>query len=240
VAVLGGLLDTGCTGSDYNNWSEETVRNIFANSVLAGVVCLATAFGAAKLPDPAVDQEKAAAKGKQVAVFAGGCFWCTEAVFEPLAGVQKVVSGYAGGDAATAHYQIVGSGKTKHAESIEITYDPSKITYGTLLKVFFAVAHDPTQVNRQGPDWGPQYRSNIFYVDAEQKKIAEAYIKQLNEAKVFSAPIATRVDALTKFYPAEDYHQDYVKLNPSNPYVVTNSLPKLKKLKEQFPELLKK
>lgn len=199
-----------------------------------------TAASAAKLPEPAVDQDKAAAKGKQVAVFAGGCFWCTEAVFEPLAGVQKVVSGYAGGDAATAHYEMVGSGRTKHAESIEITFDPSRITYGTLLKVFFAVAHDPTQVNRQGPDWGPQYRSNIFYADAEQKKIAEAYIQQLNAAKVFPAAIATRVDALTKFYAAEGYHQDYVKQNPSNPYVVTNSLPKVKKLKEQFPELLKK
>jgi methionine-S-sulfoxide reductase len=155
------------------------------------------------------------AKGGQTAVFAGGCFWCTEAVFEQLAGVDKVVSGYAGGDAATAHYEIVGSGKTNHAESIEVTYDPARISYGTLLKVFFSVAHDPTQLNRQGPDYGRQYRSAIFYKDDEQKRIAEAYIKQLNEAEVFKKPIVTEVTALPHFYPAEAYHQHFVKLHPT-------------------------
>jgi peptide-methionine (S)-S-oxide reductase len=191
-------------------------------------------------PDPAVDADRSAAHGKQTAVFAGGCFWCTEAVFEQLNGVDKVVSGYAGGDAATAHYEIVGSGKTNHAESIEITYDPARISYGTLLKIFFSVAHDPTQLNRQGPDYGRQYRSAIFYKDDEQKRIAEAYIKQLNEAGIFKKPIVTEVTALTRFYPAEAYHQHFVKLHPDHPYVVQNSLPKLDKLKKQFGPLLKK
>ncbi len=205
-------------------------------SLLAG---LGWAKSAAPFPDPAVDSDRAA-KGKQTAVFAGGCFWCTEAVFERLAGVDKVVSGFSGGDAASAHYETVSAGKTNHAESIEITYDPAKITYGTLLKVFFSVAHDPTQLNRQGPDYGRQYRSAIFYKDAEQKKIAEAYIKQLDEAQLFKKPIVTEVVALTRFYPAEAYHQHFVKLHPDHPYVVQNSLPKLDKLKKQYPELLKK
>ena len=199
-----------------------------------------SAIYGASIPAPAVDIDPSTVKGPQTAVFAGGCFWCTEAVFEQLSGVGTVVSGYAGGDAPTAHYEMVGSGKTGHAESIEITYDPAKISFGKLLMVFFAVAHDPTQVNRQGPDYGPQYRSAIFYRDAEQKRIAEAYIKQLNEAQAFKNPIATKVAMLKAFYPAEDYHQDFVKRNPNHPYVVENSLPKLSKLKKQFPELLKK
>src|ERR1700674_571255 len=165
---------------------------------------LLTALCAAKsptpFPDPAIDSDRAA-KGKQTAVFAGGCFWCTEAVFEQLAGVDKVVSGFSGGDAESAHYEIVSSGKTNHAESIEITYDPARISYGTLLKVFFSVAHDPTQLNRQGPDYGRQCRSAIFYKDAEQKRIAEAYLKQLEEAKVFHKPIVTEGVELKAFYP---------------------------------------
>lgn len=199
----------------------------------------AALYGSA-IPAPAVDIDPAGTKGSQKAVFAGGCFWCTEAVFEQLAGVRTVVSGYAGGDARDAHYEMVGSGKTGHAEAIEITFDPAKISFGKLLMVFFAVAHDPTQVNRQGPDYGPQYRSAIFYRDAEQKRVAEAYMKQLADAKVFSKPIATQVTPLKAFFPAEDYHQDYVKHNPNNPYVVVNSLPKLSKLKKEYPELLKK
>jgi len=209
---------------------------------LATLVLL-TALCAAKsptqFPDPAVDSDRAA-KGKQTAVFAGGCFWCTEAVFVQLAGVDKVVSGFSGGDAPSAHYEIVSAGKTNHAESIEVTYDPARITYGTLLKVFFSVAHDPTQLNRQGPDYGRQYRSAIFYKDAEQKRIAEAYIKQLNDAQLFKKPIVTEVVALTRFYPAEAYHQHFVKPHPDHPYVVQNSLPKLDKLKKEYPELLKK
>lgn len=188
-------------------------------------------------PDPAVDLH---ATGKQTVVLAGGCFWCTEAVFEQLNGVTQVISGYAGGDAATAHYEIVGSGRTNHAESIEITYDPDKISYGQILKIFFAVAHDPTQVNRQGPDYGRQYRSAIFYKDAEQKRVAEAYIQQLNEAKIFKKPIATEVVQLQKFYPAEAYHQHFVKLHPNHPYVMANSIPKLEKLKKQYGSMLKK
>lgn len=195
------------------------------------------AAAAVSLPEPSVDLKPA--KGKQTAVFAGGCFWCTEAVFESLIGVDHVISGYAGGDAATAHYEIVGSGRTNHAESIEITYDPSKITYGQLLKVFFSVAHDPTTADHQGPDYGRQYRSAIFYKDAEQKRIAEAYIAQLTAAKVFSAPIITEVSQLPKFYPAEDYHQDFVKHHPTHPYVVHNALPKLEKLKHLFPNMVK-
>jgi peptide-methionine (S)-S-oxide reductase len=190
------------------------------------------------IPEPATDIKGAA--GRQTAVLAGGCFWCTEAVFEGLAGVEKVVSGYAGGDAKTAHYDLVSAGSSKHAEAIEITYDPAKISYGTLLKVFFAVAHDPTTKDRQGPDWGRQYRSAIFYKDAEEKRVAEAYIRQLDAAKAFGRPIVTEVGALEKFYPAEEYHQDFVKRNPSHGYVRVNALPKLAKLKTQFPALLKK
>jgi peptide-methionine (S)-S-oxide reductase len=212
------------------------LHSILAVSLFAG---LSSAKSVTPFPSPAVDSDRAA-KGKQTAVFAGGCFWCTEAVFEQLAGVDKVVSGFSGGDAASAHYEIVSAGKTNHTESIEITYDPARISYGTLLKVFFSVAHDPTQLNRQGPDYGRQYRSAIFYKDDEQKRIAEAYIKQLNEADIFKKPIVTEVTALTRFYPAEAYHQHFVKLHPDHPYVVQNSLPKLDKLKKQYPELLKK
>jgi peptide-methionine (S)-S-oxide reductase len=195
--------------------------------------------GAVHLPDPAVDSAKTTGKGTQTAVLAGGCFWCTEAVFEQVAGVEKVISGYSGGSAATAHYQLVGSGATGHAESIEITFDPSKITYGQLLKIFFSVAHDPTQLDKQGPDWGHQYRSEIFYANDEQKRIAQAYIKQLTEAKVFKDPIVTLVEPLKAFYPAEAYHQDYVKNHPTEPYVVVNSRPKLLKLKQEFGPQLK-
>lgn len=195
---------------------------------------------AVNLPDPSVDEDRSAAKGKRTAVLAGGCFWCTEAVFEPLAGVDKVISGYAGGNAGDARYNAVSDGRTNHAEVIQIAYDPAKISYGQILKVFFSVAHDPTQLNRQGPDHGRQYRSAIFYRDDEQKRIAESYVRQLTQAKVFSQPIVTEVTALKAFYPAEEYHQDYVKLNPRNPYVVVNALPKIEKLKKQFPTLLKK
>lgn len=192
------------------------------------------------LPDPATDTGGAATKAKQTAVLAGGCFWGVEAVFKQLAGVDKVVSGFAGGDAATAHYETVSEGSTNHAESIQITYDPSRITYGQLLKVFFSVAHDPTQLNRQGPDSGRQYRSAIFYKDAGQKRVAESYVSQLQQAKVFGRPIVTEVTQLKGFYPAEEYHQDFVKRNPTYPYVVFNDLPKLEKLKKQFGPMLKK
>jgi peptide-methionine (S)-S-oxide reductase len=191
-------------------------------------------------PDPAIDLQRTATKGKQTAVFAGGCFWCTEAVFEQLAGVEKVVSGYSGGDAATAHYKTVSEGRAEHAEAIEITYDSSRITYGQLLKILFSVAHDPTQLNRQGPDYGKQYRSAIFYGNADQRRIAEAYIEQLSKAKVFSAPIVTQVVSLKAFYPAETYHQDFVKKDPGQSYVVVNAQPKLQKLKKLYPDWVKK
>lgn len=193
---------------------------------------------APSLPDPTVDVQ--AAKGTQTAVFAGGCFWCTEAVFEQVKGVTSVVSGYAGGSKETAKYNLVSGGGTQHAESIEIKYDPGQITYGQLLKIFFSVAHDPTTLNRQGPDYGAQYRSHIFYLNDEQKRVAEAYVKQLTDAKSFDKPIVTKISQLPAFYPAEEYHQDFVKRNPMHPYVVVNARPKLKKLKEQFPSLLKK
>jgi peptide-methionine (S)-S-oxide reductase len=206
-------------------------------------LCLAAVMAghatAAMLPDPAVDTDRAAPKHKDTAVFAGGCFWGVEAVFEQLAGVDQVLAGFAGGDAVSAHYEIVSSGLTQHAESVEIAYDPTRITYGQLLKIFFAVAHDPTQKNRQGPDSGPQYRSAIFYKDAGQKRIAEAYIKQLGDAHVFDRPIVTEVAALGRFYPAEGYHQQFVKRNPNYPYVVYNDLPKLAMLKQEYAAMLK-
>ena len=215
------------------------LKTLFGSTLLAVVLNIGSAHAAAvSLPDPTVDV-KATAKGSETAVLAGGCFWCTEAVFDHVIGVEKVISGFSGGDAASAHYETVGAGKTNHAESIEVHFDPSKISYGTILKVFFSVAHDPTQLNKQGPDWGRQYRSAIFYKDAEQKRIAEAYIKQLDAAKVFDKPIVTEVSPLKGFYAAEGYHQHFVKNNPNHPYVLQNSLPKLAKLKKQFPELWK-
>ena len=189
-------------------------------------------------PDPKVDVP--AGSGDQHAVFAGGCFWCTEAVFEQLQGIKGVVSGYAGGSAESAHYETVSSGRTDHAEAIRITYDPSKITFGQLMKVFFSTAHDPTQLNRQGPDHGRQYRSAVFYADEAQKRSAEAYIAQLNEAKVFDKPIVTRVAPLKAFYPAEGYHQDFVARNPYQPYVLANAKPKVEKVRKYFPEKVKK
>ena len=205
-----------------------------------GILCLVAAAAAATLPDPAIDAKPSAPKIKQVAVFAGGCFWCTEAVFEQIAGVDKVISGYAGGDKKSAHYETVSMGRTDHAESIQITFDPARISYGQLLKIFFSVAHDPTQLNQQGPDHGRQYRSAIFYVNGEQKNVAEAYINQLKDAEAFHGPIVTEVTELKAFYPAEEYHQDFVKRNPGHPYVVVNALPKIQKVRKEFPGLVKK
>jgi peptide-methionine (S)-S-oxide reductase len=222
---------------------------LFSASVLAlltlGVASVfidsgSTHLAVESIPPPARDSDRSLSKGKQKAVLAGGCFWCAEAVFEQLIGVEKVVSGYAGGKPEMAHYELVSSGKTDHAESIQITFYPSKISYGQLLQIFFSVAHDPTQLNRQGPDYGRQYRSAIFYSDPEQKQIAEAYIQQLQGAKVFSKPIVTEVTELKGFYPAEEYHQDFVRRNPTNPYVIANAIPKVEKTKKAFPSLVKK
>jgi peptide-methionine (S)-S-oxide reductase len=191
------------------------------------------------LPDPVVSVATTTA-GQQTAVLAGGCFWGMEAVFEHLNGVSDVVSGYAGGNASTARYERVGTGETGHAEAVKIIYDPTKITYAQLLKVYFAVAHDPTELNRQGPDEGSQYRSAIFFATADQQKIAQSYINQLSKAHAFKLPIATQLSALKGFYSAEASHQNFIARNPSYPYVVVNDLPKLNQLRQQFPELYKK
>lgn len=197
---------------------------------------LATAgSGAASLPDPAVDASHA--QGDQVAVLAGGCFWGVQSVFEHVKGVKKVWAGYAGGEASTAQYERVSDGDTGHAESVKILYDPGKISYGQLLKVFFSVAMDPTELNRQGPDVGTQYRSAIFYGNDEQKRIANAYIAQLTAAHAFSDPIVTQVVPLKGFYVAESYHQDYAKRHPNEPYIVFNDAPKVAHLKDQLPTL---
>ena len=194
------------------------------------------AFGAhAAIPDYAGPVPASNATGEATAVFAGGCFWGVDAVFKHVKGVKNVVSGYSGGSAATAKYMLVGTGATGHAESVQVTFDPSKVGYPELLKIFFSVAHDPTQRDRQGPDVGSQYRSAIFYANPQQKEIAQHYIAQLDAAKVFGKPIATQVTPLDKFYPAEDYHQNYLALHPEQPYIVYNDLPKLAELKKEYP-----
>lgn len=191
-----------------------------------------------KFPDPVVDTAPVA--GEQAAVLAGGCFWCVEAVFKELDGVSSVRSGYTGGTAQTADYDAVCSGRTDHAEAIEVRFDPARTSYGQLLKVFFSVAHDPTQLNRQGADRGRQYRSAIFTTNDEQKRVAEAYIRQLNEAGLFDAPIVTEVVPLETFYEAEAYHQDYAARNPRQPYVAYTALPKVAKLREKYADRLKR
>lgn len=201
------------------------------------MACSAVKAKVVIIPDPTIDIPLAATKGEQTAVLAGGCFWGIEAVFEHVKGVRRVTSGYSGGDADEAHYELVSAGRTGHAESVRITYDPSQITYGHLLKVFFAVAHDPTELNRQGPDTGTQYRSAIFYSNDEQKRVALAYIDQLNQAKVFERPIVTQVAALKSFYEAEAYHQDYALHHPNDTYIVVHDLPKVANLRRQFPKL---
>ena len=188
------------------------------------------------LPKPAVDEAPASAPGRQTAVIAGGCFWGIQAVFQHVNGVISATSGYSGGSKGTAEYEIVSTGTTGHAESEQVVYDPSKITYGRLLQIFFSVATDPTQLNEQYPDQGTQYRSVIFYANDEQKKIAEAYIAQLDQAKVFKHKIVTQVVPLKAFYPAEGYHQNYAKLHPDNPYIARYDLPKVTALQQMFPQ----
>jgi peptide-methionine (S)-S-oxide reductase len=192
-----------------------------------------------RFPDPVIDTTPAAASGERSAVLAGGCFWCVEAVYKQLDGVTAVTSGYAGGTAGTADYRTVSTGATDHAEVVEVRYDPSKITYGQILKVFFSIAHDPTQVDRQGPDVGRQYRSAIFYADDDQKRIAEAYIAQVDAAKVFDRPIATEVQRLDRFYEAEAYHQDYAAQHPLEPYIFFNARPKVDKVRKYFADRVK-
>lgn len=212
----------------------------FALSLLGSLVAVTACNAKASpnaVPAPAVDSPRASAPGRQSIVVSGGCFWGVQAVFQHVKGVIKATSGYAGGSAKTADYETVSTGETGHAESVEIVYDPSQITYGELLRVFFSVAHDPTQLNRQGPDEGTQYRSSVFYANDEQKKIAEAYIAQLDQAKVFSHRIVTQVVPLKGFYPAEAYHQNYAELHPNQPYIMFNDAPKVEHLKQEFPDL---
>ena len=192
---------------------------------------------AVALPPPAVDDTAPAGAPLQKAVLAGGCFWGMQAVYQHTKGVTDAVSGYSGGQKDTAHYEMVGTGTTGHAESVEVTFDPHQISYGKILQIYFSVAHNPTELNFQGPDEGTQYRSEIFYADPDQKRVAEAYIAQLGAAHVFTAPIATKVGALTGFYPAEDYHQDFAVLHPNYPYIVFNDAPKVVNLQRLFPEL---
>jgi peptide-methionine (S)-S-oxide reductase len=192
-----------------------------------------------RFPDPVRDIDPSTVSGEQTAVLAGGCFWCVEAVFEPVQGVIDAVSGYAGGTPETADYQTVCSGTTDHAEAVRIRYDPNRITYGQILKLFFSIAHDPTQLNRQGNDHGRQYRSAIFYADDAQREVAEAYLRQLDEAHVFDAPIVTTLEPLKGFYEAEDYHQGYAERNPWQPYIAYTAAPKVKKLHEYYGDKLK-
>jgi peptide-methionine (S)-S-oxide reductase len=214
-------------------------------SLITFAVCLAflcaigyrTATAANTLPDPKVDETRAATKGHETVVLSGGCFWGIQAVFEHVRGVTKATAGYSGGTVKSPSYEEVSSGETGHAESVEVDYDPSKITFGQLLKVFFSVAHDPTQLNRQGPDEGTQYRSAIFFSNPDQQRIAEAYVDQLTQARTFSNRIVTQIAPLTAFYRAEDYHQDYAVHHPENPYIMINDLPKVANLKKQLPDL---
>jgi peptide-methionine (S)-S-oxide reductase len=212
---------------------------LIAAALLTLVVFLSYAAvpAAATIPDPAVDTPLASTKGEQTAVLAGGCFWGIQAVFQHVKGVIAVKSGYSGGLAKTAHYEMVGTGETGHAESVRITFDPSQVSYGQLLKVFFAVAHDPTELNRQGPDTGTQYRSVVFFANADQERIAHAYINQLNRAQVFRRQIVTQVVILDSFYEAESYHQDYATHHPDEPYIYINDLPKVENLRKQLPGL---
>lgn len=203
----------------------------------AFLACAAISAAERPIPPAKEDAPRAHSAGKETAVFAGGCFWGTQAVFERVKGVLNTTAGYSGGSAATATYNQVVTETTGHAESVEVVYDPSQITYGQLLRIFFSVAHDPTELNRQGPDVGTSYRSAIFYTNDEQKRIATAYIAQLDAAKIFPKRIVTEVTPLKAFYRGEDYHQDYALKNPTNPYIKICDLPKISALKQQFPEL---
>lgn len=203
---------------------------------LAGTLSARAAEPAVVIPPPALDAASSAANGLQTIVIAGGCFWGVQGVFEHTEGVAQAVSGYSGGTKETAHYEMVGTERTGHAESVQITYDPKQISYGKILQIYFSVAHNPTELNYQGPDSGPSYRSAIFYAGDEQKRIAEAYIAQLDKARVFSAAIVTKLERLTGFYPAENYHQDFLVLHPDYPYIVFNDLPKVENLKRLFPD----
>ena len=204
--------------------------------VLAKTSLTQAAEAAVVIPPPAVDMGSSVNGAPQTIVLAGGCFWGVQGVFEHVKGVSQAVSGYSGGTKETAHYEMVGTEKTGHAESVQVTYDPKQISYGKILQIYFSVAHNPTELNYQGPDSGPSYRSAIFYANDDQKRVAQAYVAQLGKAHVFGAPIVTKLESLTGFYPAENYHQDFLVLNPTYPYIVFNDLPKVENLKRLFPD----
>ena len=229
------VRDEAMSGFRMNRRRSFALLSVFL-TMIGGVACN-TVHG--QVPEFAAKPLSPPAKGEQTAVLAGGCFWGVDAVFKHVKGVSSVVSGYAGGSRADAQYEIVSTGETGHAESVKITFDPSQVSYGQLLRVFFSVAHDPTELNRQGPDTGTQYRSAIFYANEEQKQIALAYIDQLNRGKVFSTPIVTQVVPLKEFYAAEEYHQNYLARNPYQPYIVFNDMPKVHALQKQFPGIYK-
>ena len=212
----------------------QTLRLAALSALISLTACTAAASNA-PLPDPAYDEAKPATHTTETAVLAGGCFWGMQSVFEHVRGVRQVWAGYSGGHANTAQYEVVSEGGTGHAETVKIAFDPAVVSYGQLLKIYFAVAHDPTTLNRQGPDAGTQYRSEIFFASPEQKKIAQAYIAQLDAAKVFGDAIVTQVAPLTGFYAAEDYHQDYARKHPNDMYIVVNDAPKVARLKQAFP-----
>jgi peptide-methionine (S)-S-oxide reductase len=217
---------------------ESFMRTFALSAVLAALLGLpAMAEGARLTPPPTLDQPLASSPGKETIVLAGGCFWGVQGVFQHVKGVTNAVSGYAGGDKSTAEYETVSAGATGHAESVRVTYDPSQITLGEILRVYFSVAHDPTQLNRQGPDRGTQYRSAIFPQTPEQARIAKAYVAEINQAHVFGAALVTKIEPGRAFYPAEAYHQDYLTLHPDQPYIVYNDLPKLAELKATLPAL---
>lgn len=205
--------------------------------LLATTIACHASSAAVKLPSPTADDPLSKSKGAQTVVLSGGCFWGIQAVFEHVKGVSSVTAGYSGGSASTAQYETVSTGRTGHAESVRIVYDPAQVSYGQILKVFFSVAHDPTELNRQGPDEGTQYRSAIFYANDDQRRIAQAYVDQLNRAKAFPRPIVTEIVALQAFYPAEAYHQDYAEHHPNEPYIAINDLPKVEHLRQTLPDL---
>jgi peptide-methionine (S)-S-oxide reductase len=255
-------LSSPASGGAGQTWSKQMAGSILASGrggrgcschpVIGAVLFIAfiAFFGAAAtlaqaesvvvIPAPTLDAPLPAAGGLQTVVLAGGCFWGVQAVFQHTKGVTQALSGYAGGQKETAHYEMVGTGRTGHAESVQVTFDPRQISLGKILQIYFSVAHNPTELNYQGPDEGTQYRSEIFYADAEQKRVADAYIAQLDKAHVFRAPIVTKVEALSGFYPAEGYHQDFAVLHPHYPYIVFNDLPKLKNLQRLFPDFYRK
>ena len=214
-----------------------SLTRLFPIMILAATIACHASSAAVKLPNPASDEPLSKTKSSQTIVLAGGCFWGIQAVFEHVKGVSSATAGYSGGAANTAQYETVSTGRTGHAESVKVVYDPSQVSFGQILKVFFSVAHDPTELNRQGPDEGTQYRSVIFFSDEEQHRMARSYIDQLDGAKSFAHPIVTQVVGLQAFYPAEGYHQDYAEHHPQEPYIAINDLPKLDHLKQTLPEL---